>query len=480
MLQSAARHDDLTASFERLQLRSRSEPFPEKRTRQDRLERTIALLAQHRNEICDAISADYGTRSRTQSLIAEVFVTQQMLGFARRRVGRWMRPERRGTGFMGLPLSLLGARARVLHQPLGLVGVIGPWNFPVNLLLAPLAGIFAAGNVAMLKPSEHTPETAELMARLVAERFDPDELTVVTGGIEQARAFGRLPFDHLIYTGGECAARDVLHSAASNLTPVTLELGGKSPVVVSQGADLTMAARRTIGGKLLNNGQVCLAPDIVLIPREKLDSLILAMIAEAERMAPQPEINPDVAAVLNARHYDRMTELLDDARSRGARIVSAAKVPESTTSRRLPITLVVDPPDDSRIMREEIFGPLVAVKPYDRFEDAIASINARPRPLALYYFGRRKAEIDRLRRETVSGSLVLNDVVMQYTAEDLPFGGVGQSGMGRYHGRDGFRNFSNARAEYRQAFPDLGAIVRPPFTSVKARLFDLLTSRGYA
>ena len=463
-----------------LQSRSRAEPYPSVKLRRDRLDRVIALLAQHRHMLCQAIRADYGARSDTQSLIAEIFVTQQALAHSRRKVARWMRPERRSTRFLGLPLSLLGAKAEVQHQPLGVVGVIGPWNFPVNLLLAPIGGIFAAGNVAMLKPSEHTPETASLLAQLVRERFDPGELTVVTGGLEVAQAFSKLPFDHLIYTGGGNAARHILRAAAENLTPVTLELGGKSPVIVSGSARVESAARRIIGGKLLNNGQVCLAPDIVMVPRNKLEALAAAMVREATAMVPDAGTNPDVAAVVNSAHFDRISALLADAQTGGASIMAPETALGAKTGRRMPITLVLDPADDSRIMQEEIFGPLIILKPYDEFEEAITWINARPRPLALYYFGRDQNEIGRLGRETVSGSLVLNDVIMQYTADDLPFGGVGGSGMGRYHGIDGFRTFSNARAVYRQAKPDLAALVRPPFTPAKARLFDFLTKGRFA
>lgn len=480
MFHSAFPQQDLGSALALLHARSRAEPYPPATLRRDRLDRVIALLAEHRHAICQAIRADYGARSNTQSLIAEIFVTQQALAHSKRKVARWMRPEKRSTRFLGLPLALLGARAEVQHQPLGVVGVIGPWNFPVNLLLAPLAGIFAAGNVAMLKPSEHSPKTASLLAHLVQERFDPDELTVVTGALKVAQAFSELPFDHLIYTGGGTAARHILRAAAENLTPVTLELGGKSPVIVSDSAWPASAARRIIGGKLLNNGQVCLAPDVVMVPRAKMDAFAEAMACEAAAMVPNAGKNPDVAAVVNAAHFNRISALLGDAQKGGARVLAPKTAPDSETGRRMPITLVLDPADDSRIMQEEIFGPLIALRPYDDFGEVITWINARPRPLALYYFGRDRSEIHRLGRETVSGSLVLNDVIMQYTANDLPFGGVGGSGMGRYHGIDGFRTFSNARAVYRQAKPDLAALVRPPFTPAKARLFDFLSKGRFA
>lgn len=458
-----------------LRARSRREPYPSAKVRKDRLSRLIGLLAANKVALCDAIRADYGARSPTQSLIAEIFVTMQTLRHARANVGRWMRPEGRSTKFLGLPLSLIGARAEVFHQPLGVVGVIGPWNFPVNLLLSPLAGIFAAGNVAFLKPSEHTPATAALLDELIRKQFGGDELAVALGDVSVARAFSALPFDHLIYTGGEGAARHILHACADNLTPVTLELGGKSPVVISRGASIKSAATRIIGGKLLNNGQVCLSPDYLLIPREKLQDMAKALTDAASEMVPAASQNPDVAAVVNPSHFARIRDVLGDAAGRAVPVLAGADAAAPDGERRMPLTVVVDPPRDSRIMREEIFGPLMALKPYDSFSEATNFINAMPRPLALYYFGSNEDEIKELKTQTVSGSLVVNDVIMQYTIEDLPFGGVGPSGMGRYHGYDGFKTFSNARAVYRQAWPDTSAMVRPPFVPWKARLFDFLT-----
>lgn len=465
----------LHAAFDALHRRSRTETYPSLNLRRDRLSRLMAMLSSNKAAICQANSADYGVRSATQSLIAEIFVTLEALKHAKTNLKRWMRPERRSTKFHGLPLSLIGARAEVLYQPLGVVGVIGPWNFPVNLLFGPLAGVIAAGNTALLKPSEHAPETAQLLSELVRERFDTDELAVVCGDVSVARAFSALPFDHLIFTGGEGAARQILSACADNLTPVTLELGGKSPVVISPGASVRRAATRIIGGKLLNNGQVCLSPDYILVPRDKLAAMTNALKDAASEMVPNATRNPDVAALISPTHHARVQDILDDARSAGVRILAADPATASAEERRMPITLLVDPPDDCRVMREELFGPLIALKPYDDFSDAIAHIGAGSRPLAIYYFGGDRQEISRLRTETVSGSLVLNDVIMQYTVEDLPFGGVGSSGMGRYHGRDGFRTFSNARAVYRQAWPDTAALVRPPFTPWKSRLFDFLT-----
>ncbi len=447
-----------------------AEPYPTAATRRDRLSRAIDLLSRHKRPFCQALEADFGSRPHTQSLIADIFTTIEALKHARAHVRRWMRPERRSLRF---PLGLLGARAEVFHQPAGVVGVIGPWNFPLNLLLGPLAGILAAGNRAFLKPSEHTPRTASLLAELLPAFFADDEVAIATGGQEVGAAFSHLPFDHLIYTGGASVAKAIMRAAADNLVPVTLELGGKSPVLVGRSADLATAALRIIGGKMLNMGQVCLAPDYVLVPEAGKQTFIDAALAAARRLSPGTDRNPDVAAVINQAHFDRLTRYLDDARQRGARVMAANAGDAGT--RLMPITLVIDPPDDSLIMREEIFGPLLVVRTYQRFDDAIARIRAGDRPLALYYFGHDRGEVERLRRETHSGALALNDVIMQYTVENLPFGGTGASGMGAYHGHDGFKTFSVRRAIYRQTWIDSSAIVRPPFTRLKTRLFDFLT-----
>ncbi|MCF4167298.1 coniferyl aldehyde dehydrogenase [Zavarzinia compransoris] len=470
-LPGAGPEDELRLCLDRLRSGAAGEPYPTAARRIDRLNRCIALLVDNRARIAEAVAADYGHRSWHQTMIAEIFTTIEALKHARGRTRAWMRPERRP---LPLHLSLLGASARVLHQPVGVVGVMGPWNFPVNLLVAPLAGILAAGNRAMLKPSEHTPHTASLLSDLFAERFDADEIGVATGGRAVSEAFSKLPFDHLIYTGGGEVAKLIMRAAADNLVPVTLELGGKSPVVIGRGADLAMAARRIIGGKMLNMGQVCLAPDYILVPAAARQGLADALVAEIGRMAPGGTDSPDVSAVINTAHYTRLAGQLSDAEERGAAILRAPGHRPQPAGRRMPITVVVDPPDDARIMQEEIFGPLIVLKSCTDFDAAVAAVNARPRPLALYYFGTDRAETRRLSRETTSGGVVINDVIMHYTIESLPFGGTGPSGMGAYHGADGFRRFSTPRAIYRQTFIDSSALVRPPFGPGRQRLLDLL------
>jgi len=460
---------DLGRALAQLRAGWQSEPYPSAASRIDRLTRLIGLLVDYADRLCDAANTDYGHRSRHQTLIADIFVTIEALKHAKGRVRRWMRPE--GRPVMA-PLYLLGARAKIVPQPLGVVGVIGPWNFPINLLLSPLAGILSAGNRAFLKPSEHTPATSALLAEAIADRFAPDEIAVALGGIDVATAFSKL-----VYTGGERAAREVMRSAAENLTPVTLELGGKSPVFVSRTADLAQTARRLVGGKMLNSGQVCIAPDTVYVPAESLERLGQALVDEAARVVPDAVHNPDYSAVVNTSQYNRLQGYLDEVEAAGCRVLRAENATGDAQTRRMPMTVALDPPPAVRMMVQEIFGPIFVLKPYANFIEAIESVRAGARPLVSYYFGKAKREIDALLYTTISGGLVINDVIMQYTVESLPFGGVGASGMGAYHGIEGFRTFSHRKAVYRQTAVDSAALVRPPFTSLTDRILRLAIRR---
>lgn len=441
--------------------------------REDRLDRLIDALLTHEKGICAALMEDYGYRSECQSRFAEVVTSIKPLRIARRSVRRWMRPERRKVDF---PFNIAGAKAEIHYQPLGCVGLISPWNFPVNLTVVPLAGILAAGNRAMIKPSELTPATAELMHRMFATCFDADEVTVINGGVETGKAFAALPFDHLVYTGGAGVARDIMRAAAANLVPLTLELGGKSPVIVSHSAELQLAARQTLFGKLFNAGQICLAPDYLFIGRQQLEPFVDALRLACREMLPAARAHGDYVSVVSARHKARLTAMVDEARSAGAGIVELGPImgPAGETSNLMPITVIIEPDDRCAVSREEIFGPLLVIRTYQHFEEVITHINAGPKPLALYYFGRDKREQQRILSETSSGGVTINDVIMHYTVDDLPFGGIGASGMGAYHGVHGFRQFSHARAVYRQARVDLGRLLRPPYGAGFRKLSDLL------
>lgn len=433
--------------------------------RKDRLKRAIALLKDNSPALTAALSEDFGHRSRMQSQFTDIAGSVGPLSHALKHVDDWMKPEKRSVDF---PLNLMGAKARVEFQPKGVVGVISPWNFPVNLTFGPLAQIFAAGNRAMVKPSEFTPETSDLMARLAAKYFDSTELSFVNGGPDVGKAFAALPFDHLIFTGATGIARHILRAAAENLVPVTLELGGKSPVIMGSSADVEMTTRRVAMGKMLNAGQICLAPDYMLVPRAKEAAVVDGLRRAAAEMYPALLSNDDYTSIVNGHHRERLQALIDDAREKGADIVEVNPAGEDFTganSNKMPLTIVRSPTDDMAVMQEEIFGPVLPIRTYDRVEDAAAYVNGRDRPLGLYYFGTDSDEEERVLSTTISGGVTVNDVVMHVSVEDLPFGGIGPSGMGHYHGRDGFRTFSHAKSIYTQPKLDVAKLagLMPPY-----------------
>ncbi|HWU94748.1 MAG TPA: coniferyl aldehyde dehydrogenase [Sphingomonas sp.] len=433
--------------------------------RGDRLKRTIAMVSDNADKLCDALSEDFGHRSREQSMITDIAASVGPLRHALKHLKRWAKPARKPVLF---PLGLLGGRGHIEYQPKGVVGIIAPWNFPVQLVVSPLAGVFAAGNRAMVKTSEYTPVTSALMAELAARYFDPTELAFVSGGPEAGKAFAELPFDHLLFTGATGIAKHILHAAADNLVPVTLELGGKSPVVVSRSADIAQTAERVALGKMLNAGQICLAPDYMLVPEEKEAEVVDGLVAAATRMYPTLLSNPDYTAVINDRHYERLTGWIEDARAKGAEVIAVNPANEdlgSSNSRKLPLHIIRNPTDDMTVMQEEIFGPILPVRRYGKVEDAIGEVNRRDRPLALYYFGRDEAEKRQVLDRTISGGATINDVIFHVSQEELPFGGIGPSGMGAYHGEIGFRTFSHAKAVYSQPKLDVAGLagLKPPY-----------------
>ena len=420
-------------------------------TRYDRLQRGVDVVQKYEDRIVEALNTDFTCRPREVTLLTDVAAAVLPMKHAIKHLDKWMRPQKRPTMF---PLNLLGGRSRIEYQPLGVVGVISPWNFPVNLTFGPLAGILAAGNRAMIKPSEYTPATSEVMAEMVAEAWDDSEVAIFPGGPEVGQAFASLPFDHLLFTGATGVARHIMAAAARNLVPVTLELGGKSPVILSRDADLELAAQRIMLGKTLNAGQICLAPDYLLVPEERLADVVAILKSTTEAMYPTMLANPEYTSVVNERHYERLQSYLDDARERGAspEVINPAgeDFAGQTNSYKIPPTLIINPPEDSKVVEEEIFGPLLPIHSYGDFSEAIAYVNARPRPLAAYYFGNSGEEEEAILKRTTSGGVCINDVIMHVSQEELPFGGIGPSGMGAYHGEAGFRNFSHAKSVYRQ------------------------------
>ena len=434
-------------------------------TRIDRLDRAISLLQQHGTKLCDAMAADFGHRSIQQSKMTDIDGSIGPLKDAKKNLRRWMRSERRKVMF---PLGIFGSRARVEYQPLGVIGCISPWNFPVQLTFGPLAGVFAAGNRTMIKPSEFTPMTSELMKEIFASSFDVEEVAVFTGGPEVGSAFSGLPFDHLLFTGATSIAKHVMRAASENLVPVTLELGGKSPVVIGKSADMELAAANVMTGKTMNAGQICLAPDYVFVPEDRADDFIAAAKASVKKMYPSIKDNPDYTSVVNDRHFERLTGYIEDARNKGAEVIEINPANEDFSQQehhRIPPTLIIDPTEDMKVMQEEIFGPVLPIKKYRDISEPLAYINDHARPLGLYYFGNDRAEERKVLTETTSGGVTVNDVVMHVAQEDLPFGGVGSSGMGSYHGFDGFKTFSHAKAILTQSrtVSKLAAMIRPPY-----------------
>ena len=448
------------------------EGAPPAAVRADRLNRCISLLVDRRGEIESALEADFGARSRQATAFTDIAASIGPLKHARDRLAKWMRTERHAT--TPRILGFIGAKAEIRYQPKGVVGVISPWNFPVNLTFAPLAGVLAAGNRAMIKPSELTPATSELLKKMFAGAFDEAEIAVVTGGPDVGQAFSKLAFDHLIFTGATAIGRHVMRAAAENLVPVTLELGGKSPVVIGRSADLAVAAARIMNGKTLNAGQICLAPDYVLAPADRLGAFVEEAKASVGRMFPTIRDNPDYTAIVSDRHYARLAGYVEDARAKGAEIVEINPAGEDLRQqphRRIPPTLILNPTDDMKVMQDEVFGPLLPVKGYQKLDEALDYINAHDRPLGLYYFGSDAAERDRVLDGTTSGGVTVNDVVMHVAQEELPFGGIGPAGMGAYHGYDGFREFSHRKSVFHQIKKDIGPLrmLRPPYGAGIAR-----------
>ena len=439
--------------------------------RKDRLTRAIAMVSEQADRFCDALSEDFGHRSRDQSMLTDIAGSVAPLRHAIKNVDRWMKRDKRPVQF---PLGLLGARGWVEYQPKGVIGVIAPWNFPVNLIMGPLAGIFAAGNRAMVKTSEFTPVTAALFEEIVGTYFAPEELAFVSGGPDVGKAFAGLALDHLLFTGATGIGRHILHAAADNLTPVTLELGGKSPVIIGKGANLAQATERVALGKMLNAGQICLAPDYVLIPAAQEQAVVDGLRAAASAMYPTLLANPDYTSVVNDRHFQRLNNWLDDARAKGATVEVVNPANEDfarSNARKMPLHIVRGATDDMTLMQEEIFGPVLPIVRYDGIDDAIAEVNRRDRPLGLYYFGPDGDERRRVLDRTISGGVTLDDVVFHVSMEELPFGGIGPSGMGAYHGTDGFRTFSHAKAVFKQSRFDVGKLagLKPPYGAATKR-----------
>ena len=428
-------------------------------------------LHARQEELVRALAEDFGGRAREETLLLEIFPLSDQIAHARRHLAAWMRRRRVPSTWYLLP-----SRAFVEYQPLGVVGVIGAWNYQLYVTLGPVVDAIAAGNHVMLKPSEVAPRSAEVVASLVADAFPPEYVTCVTGGVDVASAFAALPFDHLFFTGSTRVGQLVLQAAAANLTPVTLELGGKSPAIVHEQYPIERAATRIMAGKLLNAGQTCVAPDYVLLPAGREAAFEEAARRAVAAMYPRLADNPDYTRIVSPRHHARQRALVDDAAAKGARVVTLAPSDERAGEgdRVIPPTLVFSPDEAMTLMREEIFGPVLPVVPYRTLDEAIAYVNARPHPLSLYYFDEHAGRVDDVIRRTRSGGVLVNDCVLHLGQHDLPFGGVGASGMGHYHGFDGFVTMSKKRGVMVQPRWTPTPLFRAPFTARSRRLIELL------
>ena len=458
---------DLAPTLQRLREAWQANKPDQAQRRQD-LQRLRDALKRKLDAMATTIAADFGHRSREESVIADGMTVLNDIDHLIKHLRRWMKPRRVGVGWRFLP-----ARAQLRPVPVGVVGVIAPWNYPVNLSLIPLATAIAAGNHVYLKPSEHTPRTSQFLRELLAEVFPADRVAVATGGAELGAAFAGLPFDHLVFTGSTAVGRKVMAAAAPNLTPLTLELGGKSPAIIADDYPIERAAARIATGKWFNGGQTCIAPDYVLVPKTRRDALVKALRAEVQaRYGEHFDNLGDYTRIINDGQYARLKGYLDDAKQRGIEKVTLAGHADPA-QRIMPPTLLLDPGDDATVMQEEIFGPLLPIKSYRTLDEAIAYINAHDRPLALYPFSHDNATVEKILHHTLAGGVSVNDTLFHFAITDLPFGGVGPSGMGAYHGRAGFDAMSKQLPVLWQARRTGGDLLKPPYSKAKW-LLDLI------
>lgn len=442
-----------------------SQPAPSYQSRVDKLTQLKLALLDNQQAIIDALNLDYGHRSSNDTVISDIMPCVNNINYTIKHLKSWMKPSRRHAGMLLSP-----SKVSVQYQPLGVIGIIVPWNFPIMLSMGPLVTAIAAGNGAMLKMSEFTPATNGVLRQLLATVFDASEVTIVEGEAEVAAEFSSLPFDHILFTGSTVVGRHVMRAAADNLTPVTLELGGKSPAIIAPDMSIDTAVERLIFGKCLNAGQICVAPDYVLCPADKVDAFIAAYRARFNKMYPDFVNNQDYGNVINDRQYQRLLKVLDDAKAKGAKVISATDDPISTDNRKLATQLITDTTDDMLIMQDEIFGPLLPIISYKNVSEAIGYINRGDRPLALYIMSFDDKTQQHILQQTHSGGVCINDTVFHVAADDAPFGGIGPSGMGHYHGKEGFLTFSHAKTVLNSGKINTGVFVHPPYGGLIQRL----------
>lgn len=446
-------------------------PNPSWAERKAKLIRLGDAIKANEDAFIEAISDDFGNRAVEETMLAETLCIQGGISHALKHTPKWMKTRKVATALQYFP-----AKNRIIPQPLGVIGIISPWNYPLQLAIMPLIGAIGAGNRAMIKPSEYTPTFSDLLKSVLGEIFSEDEVYVATGGVEVASAFSGLPFDHLVFTGSTSVGRIVAQAAAKNLTPCTLELGGKSPVIIDEDANMDLTVSRITNGKLLNAGQTCVAPDYVLMPSDKVDGFADAMVSKAEEFYPTFAGNKDYTSIIADSHYTRLQSLLEDAENKGAKIRVAGDDDKQQLAkeRRIPLTVVTDTTPDMKIMQEEIFGPLLPVVASDTLEDSLDYVQERERPLALYWFGKDNGKRDRVLENSISGGVSVNETAWHVVQEGLPFGGVGPSGMGAYHGEHGFKSFSHMKGVFYQSKFSQGKNFFPPYTDKTRKMFGLM------
>jgi len=440
---------------------------PSLNQRIDRLKRCIALIETHDEKIINALNNDFKNRSKGEILTSEISQSVRNLNFTIKKLKKWMKPQSRPSSFMA---NMLGSKSILKPSPLGTVGVIAPWNFPVGMVFYPAASIFAAGNRIMAKPSELTPNTADVIKEGVEKYFDESEFSVTLGGPEVGAEFSALPFDHLLYTGSGRVGKKILAAAANNLVPTTLELGGKSPTIISDGMDLNLIAKRIMFVKTLNAGQICLSPDYIFIKRGLENDLINALKATFNDFFTEKN-QDDYTSMVNENHFKRMDQYIQDAKEKGAVVTDLAPI-DNPDNNIMSTKVLLNVNDEMLVMQEEIFGPLLPVMVYDDLSEVVNYINDHDHPLGLYFFGDDKKEQEFIINNTRSGGVTINDVMFHLMQSELPFGGVGPSGNGHYHGYEGFLNFSNLRSIYYQTKIDtIFNMLRPP----RKKSFEMLS-----
>ncbi|MBL4596319.1 MAG: coniferyl aldehyde dehydrogenase [Robiginitomaculum sp.] len=457
--------------FATMKAAARANPNSDHATRDQHLSKMADLITENSDAIIAAICEDFGHRSPIETQFGETLNALADIKHTRKKLAQWMRPEKRSVGMHFLP-----ARNEVRYQPKGVVGVISPWNYPFSMAINPTIGALAAGNRVMIKPSELTPKLSALLAILIAQYFEADHVTVITGGVDVAQQFSALPFDHLVFTGSTKVGQLVMQAAANNLTPVTLELGGKSPAILDSEYPMKLAVEKIVSGKLFNAGQTCISPDYALVPAEREADFVATVTATARRFYPSIFDNPDFTAIISEAHFSRINGLIEDAQAKGATIteIYPEEVGKPANTRKMLPKIITNTSDDMKVMQEEIFGPLLPVVPYNGVDEAIDYVMDRPHPLAFYGFSNNSTFVEKLLHKPLAGGVSINDTLLHIVQNDLPFGGVGTSGIGCYHGFDGFKTFSHAKAVFHQSKINARSAMFPPYGKTMDRLLGML------